>query len=166
MAGINNAVGKVGDFLESGINKVNDTLEKVMPVVEKVGKVADTAGKVASIFSGKKGEGMSGGALSLEQNMNMADAMGDIFSGMGKANATRGKSGKQQLYKGGNIANDGLVPKNRPPNAEMSGGDTSVNAPYVGWNEATNSPFARPVGGSSAELVALQQRSNVNQCLS
>lgn len=163
LAGINNAVGKVGDFLESGINKVNDTLEKVMPVVEKVGKVADTAGKVASIFSGKKGEGMSGGELSLEKNMDMADAMGDIFSGMGKAKNTRVLSGKQQLYKGGNIANAGLVPKNRPANAGMSGGDTSVNAPYVGWNEATNSPFARPVGGSSAELVALQQRNNANQ---
>jgi len=147
LAGMDNAVKKVGDFLESGINKVNDTLEKVMPVVEKVGKVADTAGKVASIFSGKKGEGMSGGALSLEKNMDMADAMGDIFSGMGRAKNTRVLSGKQQLYKGGNIANDGIPPFNRPQNAGMSGGRD----------------FERPVGGNSAELVALQQRSNVNQ---
>jgi hypothetical protein len=45
----------------------------------------------------------------------------------------------------------------------MSGGDTSVNAPYVGWNEATNSPFARPVGGSSEALMAQRQRNNANQ---
>lgn len=174
LKGIESAVSKVGDFLESGVNKVDEGLNKVMPLVEKVGKVAETAGKVASIFSGKKGEGMSGGAMSLEQNMNMADAMGDIFAGMGmsggslgqrtgNAKDTRVLSGKQQLYKGGAIANEGIPPFNRPPKAGMSGGDTSVNAPYVGWNEATNSPFARPVGGSSEALVAQQQRSNVNQ---
>lgn len=174
LKGIESAVSKVGDFLESGVNKVDEGLNKVMPLVEKVGKVADTASKVASIFSGKKGEGMSGGAMSLEQNMNMADAMGDIFAGMGmsggslgqrtgNAKDTRVLSGKQQLYKGGAIANRGVPPFNRPQNAGMSGGDTSVNAPYIGWNEATNSPFARPVGGSSEALVAQQQRSNVNQ---
>jgi hypothetical protein len=174
LQGINSAVGKVGDFMESGLNKVNEGFDKVMPVVEKIGKVAETAGKVASLFSGKKGEGMSGGALSLEQNMNMADAMGDIFSGMGMSGGSLGKrtgrakdtrvlSGKQQLYKGGNIPNEGVPPFNRPPKAGMSGGDTSVNAPYVGWNEATNSPFARPFGGSSEALVAQQLRSNVNQ---
>jgi len=117
---------------------------------------------------------MSGGALSLEQNMNMADAMGDIFSGMGmsggslgqrtgRAKDTRVLSGKQQLYKGGAIANRGIPPFNQPTNAGMSGGDTSVNAPYIGWNEASNSPFARPVGGSSEALMAQRQRNNANQ---
>ena len=174
LKGIESAVGKVGDFMESGLNKVNEGFDKVMPLVEKVGKVAETAGKVASIFSGKKGEGMSGGAMSLEQNLNMADAMGDIFAGMGmsggslgqrtgNAKDTRVLSGKQQLYKGGAIANRGVPPFNRPPKAGMSGGDTSVNAPYIGWNEANNSPFARPVGGSSEALVAQQQRNNANQ---
>jgi len=149
ISGINNALGKVGDFVEGSVNKIGDLVEKgakatsdgldkVMPVVEKVGKIADTAGKVAGLFSGKKGEGMSGGALSYSGNMAMADAMGDIFSGMGKAKNTRVLSGKQQLYKGGNIANDGQPPFNKPANAGMS-------------------------GGNSAELVALQQRSNVNQ---
>lgn len=174
LQGINSAVGKVGDFMESGLNKVNEGFDKVMPVVEKIGKVAETAGKVASLFSGKKGEGMSGGALSLEQNMNMADAMGDIFSGMGMSGGSLGKrtgrakdtrvlSGKQQLYKGGAIANRGIPPFNQPTNAGMSGGDTSVNAPYIGWNEASNSPFARPVGGSSEALMAQRQRNNANQ---
>ena len=174
LKGIESAVGKVGDFMESGLNKVNEGFDKVMPLVEKVGKVAETAGKVASIFSGKKGEGMSGGAMSLEQNMNMADAMGDIFAGMGmsggslgqrtgNAKDTRVLSGKQQLYKGGAIANRGVPPFNRPQNAGMSGGDTSVNAPYIGWNEATDSPFARPVGGNSEALMAQRSRGNVNQ---
>lgn len=174
LKGIESAVGKVGDFMESGLNKVNEGFDKVMPLVEKVGKVAETAGKVASIFSGKKGEGMSGGAMSLEQNMNMADAMGDIFAGMGmsggslgqrtgNAKDTRVLSGKQQLYKGGAIANRGVPPFNRPQNAGMSGGDTSVNAPYIGWNEATDSPFARPVGGNSEALMAQRSRNNANQ---
>ena len=159
ISGINNALGKVGDFVEGSVNKIGDLVEKgakatsdgldkVMPVVEKVGKIADTAGKVAGLFSGKKGEGMSGGAL------------GQRY---GNASDTRKLSGKQQLYKGGNIPNDGQAPFNIPPKAGMSGGDMSVNAPYIGFDTATGKDFKRPVGGSSAALVALQQRSNVNQ---
>jgi len=55
ISGINNALGKVGDFVEGSVNKIGDLVEKgakatsdgldkVMPVVEKVGKIADTAG--------------------------------------------------------------------------------------------------------------------------
>jgi hypothetical protein len=159
ISGINSAVSKVGDFVEGSVNKIGDLvdrgakatsdgLDKVMPIVEKVGKIADTAGKVASLVSGKKGEGMSGGALGQKY---------------GKASDSRKLSGKQQLYKGGAIANDGQPPFNIPANAGMSGGDMSVNAPYVGFDMATGKDFKRPVGGSSAALVALQQRSNVNQ---
>jgi hypothetical protein len=169
MSGIEAAVGKVGDFLESGLNKVNEGFDKVMPLVEKVGKVADTAGKIMGAFSGKKGEGMSGGAMTYEQNMNMADAMGDIFSGMGRrgqsigagigtpvssgvglgrrcgrAKDTRVLSGKQQLYKGG---------------------DMSVNAPYVGFDMSSGENFKRPVGGSQASVsnALLAERGSVNQ---
>jgi hypothetical protein len=147
--GIENAISKVGDFIESGINRVNEGLDKVMPVVEKVGKVADVVGK----FTGKKGEGMSGGSLGQRS---------------GNASDTRVKSGRQQLYKGGAIANDGIPPFNKITNAGMSGGDMSVNAPYVGFDMATGKDFKRPVGsglsgGNSAELMALKQRSNVNQ---
>ena len=127
LSGINSALGKVTDFVESGAKKVGDLvdkgvkvgsegLDKIMPIVEKVGKVADTAGKVASLF-GKKGEGR-------------------------RAKDTRVLSGKQQLYKGG---------------------DMSVNAPYIGFDTATGKDFKRPVGGNSAELMALQQRNNANQ---
>nr|WPF46419.1 MAG: hypothetical protein [Lake Baikal virophage 1] len=60
-------------------------------------------GSVGSLF----GSGYSGGAMTYEQNMNMADAMGDIFSGMGQSGGARGRdtrmnSGAVQLYKGGN----------------------------------------------------------------
>jgi hypothetical protein len=138
LKGIENAVSKVGDFLDSGLTKVNEGFDKVMPLVEKVGKIADTAGKISGAFSGKKGEGMSGGNM---------------------ARDTRFLSGKQQLYKGGAIMNPG----NYPANAGMSGGDMSVNAPYIGFDTSTGKDFKRPVGGSSSALVALQQRSNVNQ---
>jgi len=70
------------------------------------GQMADTAGK-SNVGSGggrgRKGRGMSGGALSYEGNMAMADAMGDIFSGMGTSGGVR------QVgcgYSGGNVASE------------------------------------------------------------
>ena len=93
-------------MVDKGVKVGSEGLDKIMPIVEKVGKVADTAGKVASLF-GKKGEGR-------------------------RAKDTRVLSGKQQLYKGG---------------------DMSVNAPYVGFDMATGKNFKRPVGGNSAELM-------------
>jgi hypothetical protein len=70
------------------------------------GQMADTAGK-SNVGSGggrgRKGKGMSGGALSYEGNMAMADAMGDIFSGMGTSGGVR------QVgcgYSGGNVASE------------------------------------------------------------
>lgn len=65
---------------------------------KKIGDVVDTGSKIAKAI----GAGASGGAMTYEQNMNMADAMGDIFSGMGKASDSRVKSGAVQFYKGGN----------------------------------------------------------------
>ena len=69
---------KVGDLVDKGVKVGSEGLDKIMPIVEKVGKVADTAGKVASLF-GKKGEGR-------------------------RAKDTRVLSGKQQLYKGGDMS--------------------------------------------------------------
>lgn len=184
-SGFDSVLGKIGDMLDSGLGLIEKGFDKVMPLVEKVGKVADTAGKITGAFSGKKGEGMSGG-MTHDQDMNMADAMGDIFSGMGMSGGSLGRrtgmasdsrklSGRQQLYKGGAIANDGQPPFNQITNAGMSGGrrgrglsggDTSVNAPYVGWNEAKNAPFVAPLGmngGNSQALVAQELRGMVNQ---
>lgn len=143
LAGIEKAVGKVGDFLDSGLSKVNEGFDKVMPVVEKVGKVAETAGKIASLF-GKKGEGMSGGG---RDGQSIGAGIGTPVSAgvglgrrMGRKQDTRVLSGKQQLYKGG---------------------DMSVNAPYVGFDMSSGKDFKRPVGGSSEALLA--ERGSVNQ---
>lgn len=63
------------------------------------GQMADTAGK-SNVGSGggRRGRGMSGGALSYQGNMAMADAMGDIFSGMGNSGGRQVGCG----YSGGN----------------------------------------------------------------
>lgn len=47
------------------------------------GMSGGNAGLANSVLDRQIGSGMSGGALSYEGNMAMADAMGDIFSGMG-----------------------------------------------------------------------------------
>jgi len=88
--------------------------------LDKIGKVVDIGSKLA-----KTGSGYSGGAMTYEQNMNMADAMGDIFSGMGtsggsKASDTLTKSGNIQLYKGGN--SEALMVQQKRSN---------VNQPYL-----------------------------------
>lgn len=71
------------------------------------GQMADTAGK-SNVGSGggqsggRRGRGMSGGALSYEGNMAMADAMGDIFAGMGNSGGRQVGCG----YSGGNVASE------------------------------------------------------------
>jgi hypothetical protein len=73
--------GFFDDFL-SGLKSVGDVVGAVAPHVETGMKIYDKFGK--------KGKGYSGG-MTHEQDMNMADAMGDIFSGEGG----RKKQGKQ-----------------------------------------------------------------------
>jgi hypothetical protein len=80
--------GFFDDFL-SGLKSVGDVIGSVAPHVETGMKIYDKFGK--------SGKGMSGG-MTYEQNMNMADAMGDIFSGEGKLHIVHGgrkKQGKQ-----------------------------------------------------------------------
>ena len=72
--------GFFDDFL-SGIKQVGDIVGAVAPHVETGMKIYDKFGK--------KGSGMSGG-MTHEQDMNMADAMGDIFSGEGKLQIIHG----------------------------------------------------------------------------
>jgi hypothetical protein len=144
ISGINKAVNKVGDLIDKGVKVGSEGLDKIMPIVEKVGKIADTAGKVASLVSGKKGEGLSGGDMSVNApfvGFDMAtgkDFKRPVGGRARRAKDTRFLSGKQQLYKGGNIPNEGQPPFNVMTNAGMS-------------------------GGNSAALVAQQMRSNVNQ---
>lgn len=72
--------GFFDDFL-SGLKSVGDVVSAVAPHVETGMKIYDKFGK--------KGKGMSGG-MTHEQDMNMADAMGDIFSGEGKLHIIHG----------------------------------------------------------------------------
>jgi len=145
LKGIEAAVGKVGDFLESGLGKVNEGLDKVMPVVEKIGKVADTAGKIMGAVSGKSGSGRDGQSIGAGIGTPVSPGVG-LGRRMGRAKDTRVLSGKQQLYKGG---------------------DMSVNAPYVGFDMATGKDFKRPVGGAATQAAVsnalLAERGSVNQ---
>jgi len=70
--------GFFDDFM-SGLKKVGDVVSAVAPHVETGMKIYDKF----------KGKGMSGG-MTHEQDMNMADAMGDIFSGEGKLHIIHG----------------------------------------------------------------------------
>ena len=72
--------GFFDDFL-SGLKSVGDVIGAVAPHVETGMKIYDKFGK--------SGKGMSGG-MTHEQDMNMADAMGDIFSGEGKLHIIHG----------------------------------------------------------------------------
>lgn len=109
-------VGKSGlDLLEQGLKKGAELAETAKPLVD-----------VYSKLSGKKDK--EGGAMTYEQNMNMADAMGDIFSGEGFS------GGETPL----NLdAPPAVMPKKQrllPGSAAIQlykGGDTCVNAPYV-----------------------------------
>jgi hypothetical protein len=129
ITGLGMSGGDFWDDLSKGFSDawswVTDTaIPAITPVIDTAGKIADVAGKFSGSKEGKKegkgysggmydkakyGMGYSGGAMTYEQNMNMADAMGDIFSGMGasggaRASDTRMKSGAVQLYKGGSSA--------------------------------------------------------------
>lgn len=125
LTGLGLSGGDFWDDLSKGFSDawswITDTaIPAITPVIDTAGKVADVYGKV----SGKKeGKGYSGGAMTYEQNMNMADAMGDIFSGMGKGSDTRKKSGAIQLYKGGN--SEALMLQQKRSN---------VNQPYLTGN--------------------------------
>jgi hypothetical protein len=105
---------------------ITDTaIPAITPVIDTAGKIADVAGKFSGNSGKKEGKGYSGGAMTYEQNMNMADAMGDIFSGMGysggaRASDTRMLSGARQLYKGGAGASGGEL--DRAVGSGVSGG--------------------------------------------
>ncbi len=131
--GLGMSGGNFWDDLSKGFsdawNWVKDTaVPAVVDNLDTIGKVADTAGKINKAYQGK---GVSGGAMTYEQNMNMADAMGDIFSGMGKASDTRMKSGKVQLYKGGALQ----TPRsnvNQPYLTGVAGGAGASGGDFLG----------------------------------
>ena len=153
ITGLGMSGGDFWDDLGKGFSDawswITDTaIPAITPVIDTAGKIADVAGKFSG-NSGKKegngvsggmydkakypamGMGYSGGAMTYEQNMNMADAMGDIFSGMGmsggaRASDTRMKSGAVQLYKGGSSAA-----------LELLQDRSNVNQPYMTGHEVS-----------------------------
>jgi len=121
LTGLGMSGGDFWDDLSKGFsdawNWVSGTaIPFVADNAKKIGDVVDTGSKIAKAVGG----GYSGGAMTYEQNMNMADAMGDIFSGMGKASDSRRKSGAVQFYKGGN--SEALMTQQERSN---------VNQPYL-----------------------------------
>lgn len=100
-----------------------DKIGKVVDLGSKIGKAVGAGQSGGMYDKSKYGMGQSGG-MTYQQNMDMADAMGDIFSGMGqsggaRASDTRMKSGNVQLYKGGALNQHALMT------------DGNVNQPYV-----------------------------------
>ncbi len=109
---IEQGVSTAFDLTKQGLTKASELAEASKPLID-----AYTA-----VSSGKKDGKKEGGAMTYEQNMNMADAMGDIFSGMGtplNIDAPVGMPNKKPLL---------------PSSSAIQlykGGDQCVNAPYV-----------------------------------
>jgi hypothetical protein len=80
-----------------------------------------------------------GGAMTYQQNMDMADAMGDIFSGMGYSGGQANEANRPRVPSRNPLNLDAPVgmPNRRPLPSNSSavqmykGGDHCVNAPYV-----------------------------------
>ena len=126
--------GFFDDFL-SGIKSVGDTIGAIAPHVETGMKIYDKFGK--------KGKGMSGG-MTHEQDMNMADAMGDIFSGEGKLHIIHGGGAGQYdmpellgMEGNGYSGGDGLGEIATAMGLGMSGG-----ADYSAEEEGISEPLA------------------------
>lgn len=126
----------IGKGFSDAWNWVTDTaVPAVIGNLDTIGKVADTAGKINKAYQGK---GVSGGALSYSGNMAMADAMGDIFSGMGQSGGLKPNSSAVQLYKGGGMSGGGV---NQPYHGRgVSGGGTSGGGVSGGdfWSDLGN----------------------------
>lgn len=97
-----------GDFLSD----LGDTFSKVAPFLPLLGL-------------GQSGGGQSGG-MTYEQNMNMADAMGDIFSGEGQCGGMALNMDAPRV----SIREPRLLPSSDAIQI-YKGGDQCVNAPYV-----------------------------------
>lgn len=104
----------------------------------------------------RRGRGMSGGALSYEGNMAMADAMGDIFSGMGNERAVGcGQSGgkRPHLVKGSAEAKAYMASIRKKKGRGLSGGgimepavSAEVGQPRYSYGEMADTAGKSNVG--------------------
>lgn len=133
----------VGDFFTSLPSKVVETGKSALDLAEKGLKkgseLAEQAKPLIDVYKALSGEKKKeGGAMTYEQNMNMADAMGDIFSGMG---VSGGADAVNTPYTASMPLNVDAPPASMPKKPklldksraiqEYKGGDQCVNAPYV-----------------------------------
>jgi len=127
--------GFFDDFL-SGLKSVGDVIGAVAPHVETGMKIYDKFGK--------KGSGMSGG-MTHEQDMNMADAMGDIFSGEGKLHIIHGGgAGQYDMPELLGMEGNG-----------MSGGDLGQIATAMGLGMSGGADYSAEEEGISEPLATM-----------
>jgi hypothetical protein len=124
---------------------------------------SDLDALVDTDFTGasRKGKGMSGGALSHEGNMAMADAMGDIFSGMGNPRAVGcGQSGgkRPHLVKGSAEAKAYMASIRNKKGRGMSGGgimepavSAEVGQPHYSYGQMADTAGKSNVGSGGAK---------------
>ena len=125
--------GFFDDFL-SGLKQVGDVVGAVAPHVETGMKIYDKF----------KGKGMSGG-MTHEQDMNMADAMGDIFSGEGKLTITHGGgAGQYDMPELLGMEGNG-----------MSGGDLGQIATAMGLGMSGGADYGAEEEGISEPLATM-----------
>jgi hypothetical protein len=127
--------GFFDDFL-SGLKSVGDVIGAVAPHVETGMKIYDKFGK--------KGSGMSGG-MTHEQDMNMADAMGDIFSG----------EGKLQIIHGGGAGQYDMPELLGMEGNGYSGGDLGQIATAMGLGMSGGADYSAQEEGISEPLATM-----------
>lgn len=127
--------GFFDDFL-SGLKQVGDVIGAVAPHVETGMKIYDKFGK--------KGSGLSGG-MTHEQDMNMADAMGDIFSG----------EGKLQIIHGGGAGQYDMPELLGMEGKGYSGGDLGQIASAMGLGMSGGADYSAQEEGISEPLATM-----------
>jgi hypothetical protein len=124
---------------------------------------SDLDALVDADFTGasRKGRGMSGGALSYQGNMAMADAMGDIFAGMGNPRAVGcGQSGgkRPHLVKGSAEAKAYMASIRNKKGRGMSGGgimepavSAEVGQPHYSYGQMADTAGKSNVGSGGSK---------------
>jgi len=140
--------GFFDDFL-SGLKKVGDVVGAVAPHVETGMKIYDKF----------KGKGMSGG-MTHEQDMNMADAMGDIFSGEGKLHIIHGGgAGQYDMPELLGMEGNGYSGGDLGQIATAMGLGMSGGADYGAEEEGISEPLATMfLGGRHPSTVPKQEK--------
>lgn len=133
----------VGDFFKELPSKIEEGISKAFDLTKeglsKASELAEAGKPLLDVYKAVSGKDKKeGGAMTYEQNMNMADAMGDIFSGMGMSGGEANEANFPRVPSSNPLNLDAPVgmPNKKPLLGNNSavqiykGGDTCVNAPY------------------------------------